>query len=142
MNAEILTCDPPVDLSGKALKFECKVALVKLTHDKINSYGTIEDKYNLKYYTLRKYFRKVRNGLPMFETSGRPPRLDEQSVEILRTIITMNRITEKAQIYKNIREQNKETMKRRYPNGIPAHVKQNLPMSTVRLYATTLLAMV
>lgn len=49
MNAEILTCDPLINLSGKALKIDCKVALVNLTHDGFNSYGVIEDKFNLKY---------------------------------------------------------------------------------------------
>ena len=109
MNAEILTSNRPVNLCGKALKYDCKLALVNLTHDGNNSYGTIEDKYNLKYQTLRKYFKKVRKGLPMFETSGRPPKLDEQSVDVLRYLLSTGQVTDKAHLHKNIRAQNIET---------------------------------
>ena len=108
MNAEILSSNPPANLSGVPLKHDCKVALVNLTHDGINTYGMVQYKYNLRYPTLKKYFQKVRKGLPMFETSGRPPRLDEISVQFLVSHLASCNITEKADLYKIIREQNKE----------------------------------
>jgi transposase len=77
MNADLGTL-PATNLSGRALQASVKRKLVEETHAEGSNYEMVMEKYNLGHDALRKYYKRVNRGLPMFAEGGRPTRLDDE----------------------------------------------------------------
>jgi transposase len=140
MNIIDLSSQPPPNLSGMELESDVKRRLVDETHERDSSYNQVMEKYKIKYYTLRKYFKRVNNGLPIYKSGGRPGKIDELSQEKIVEYMNENRNFDKLFIHKLIREETKETLHRRYPMGIPVNVRQKISKLCVREWTKTLIS--
>ncbi len=75
----------------------------------------------------------------MFETGGRPGKLDRESQQNIRRKIRFEIGWDKMDIHCEIRSEWQKTLSRQYPNGIPLSVSTKISKSTVRRWATKLL---
>ncbi len=135
-----LDSNPPPNLLGAKLTSAAKKKLVEKSHKHDSCYQFIMDRYNVKYYTLRKYFKKDTKGLPTFETGGRPTKLDRESQQNIKNYMMFENNWNKMNIHQQIRSELKLTLSRRYPKGIPANVCCKISKSTVTRCATKLMA--
>lgn len=131
---------PPPDLKGKPLQTSLKRKLVEETHRKGSNYEIVMEKYNLGYEALRKYYKRVHRGLPVFETGGRPAKLDSESLQSIHIFMHQNAGFAKMDIHALIRAEVPKTMGRRYPGGIPSTASQKVSKSGVRRWAQLLIS--
>lgn len=122
-----------------SFKSDFKKRLVDESHKVDSCYAFVTDKYNVKHYTLRKYYKRVSRGLPTFETGGRPKKLDQESVESIKRYMANQEWT-KMSVHAEIRKEISLTARRRYPKGIPEGVKVNISKSSVRMWAATFIS--
>lgn len=142
VEASVMSNSNPAPRSNpgrKSYKSEFKKRLVEESHKVDSCYDFVTDKYDVKHYTLRKYYRQVSRGLPMYETSGRPAKLDHESVENIRIHMASEGWT-KMSVHAQIRKEILQTANRRYPHGLPEGAKVSISKSSVRNWAATLIA--
>ncbi len=140
MNVLDLDSNPPPNLFGESLSSAVKKSLVEKCHKHDSCYHFITSKYNVKYYTLRKYFKKDRKGLPTFESGGRPTKLDQESQQNIKIFMRLKNNWDKMDIHEQIRSELKLTLSRRYPKGVPTNTCTKISKSTVRRWATKFVA--
>jgi hypothetical protein len=112
MDAENLNLQPPPNLMGRPLSSAVKRALVAKTQCVHSTYVDVMDKYNVRYYTLRKYYKRINRGLPTYEKDGRPTVIDQISQEEVMLYMTYNPGFNKLTIHGKIREEMKKTLNR------------------------------
>lgn len=145
MSEEVVACDspnlgsqPPPNLRGRPLKRATKASLVDEAHKVGSCYEFVTDKYSIKHNTLRKYYKRVTRGLPIFEVAGRPTKLDQESVEKIGNFMRNNQWI-KLGIHALIRSEIHQTARRRYPNGIPTSVRVSISSTSVQNWASILI---
>jgi hypothetical protein len=130
---------PAPNLRGKPLKSAAKKLLVEECHRGDSCYEFVTDKYKVKHYALRKYYIRTSRGLPMFETGGRPTKLDNESVEFIMNYLAEEEGNEKY-VHSLIRREMRRTLDRRYPLGIPKTVPVSISKATVYRWSIKLIS--
>lgn len=141
MDLSQLDLVPPPNLLSIPLSIGCKKKLVEKTQQADSCYLFVMNKYNVKYYTLRKYYKKVRKDLPMFESGGRPGRLDLISCDFILNFMAHTEAWDKYDIHDRIRQEVLATLMRRYPNGNAPQGTVKASQATVRRWASKLITL-
>jgi transposase len=109
-------------------------------HDQ--TFRKVAMRHNLGYERLRKYAKCINKGIPMYERDGRPPKLDNESVQAIVVSLQQNGNVETSLIYQLIREENKKTFTRRYPNTLVDKSKVRVSRRTVQRWTEKILNLI
>lgn len=102
------------DLRNRPIDIETKRRLVEVSYQPTSSVGKAAKKAHLKPATVKKYRWLMSKDFPMFETHGRPPKLDEISVRDLLGKIMSGECSNRQTLQHEIRQEAKKTHIRRY----------------------------
>ena len=95
---------------------------------------------NIKYKTALKYSSRVRKGLPLFESVGRPPILDEISLRELREFVASNKDTvTRVELSVLIKSKFKETCNRRCRKPLDNNIDKKISKTMLWQYRKMLL---
>jgi transposase len=98
------------------LKDDKKRRLVDLYQHHGYSLHSVADAYKVHPERIVHFSKRMKKGLPLFEVGGRPPKLDEISVQSAVSHLLAHPTTDRYQIYALVREECKKTAIRRFPN--------------------------
>lgn len=102
------------DLRNRRIDIETKKRLVQVSYQSTSSVGKAARKAHLKPATVKKYRWMISKDYPMYETHGRPPKLDQISINDLIQKIMSLECCDRATLQREIRQEAKKTHIRRY----------------------------
>lgn len=126
---------PPPNLSLMKLDVLTKQQLIAEVVKKRPGFKIIHEKYSIPFFTLKKYSKRIRKGLPLFYDGGRPPALDDISVSKLRQLYGNVESYQKSSLYPHIQHEYNETLRRCYPSGVSGHIRRKVSRSTMYRWA-------
>jgi len=129
----------PSSNSNKSYSWEQKKIMVHEIRNSVLGYNFAMDKYGINYWALRKYTKALNKQLPMFETKGRPCKFDEISVAKVNLFLSSRMDAEASDLYGFLKQEWKETLTRRYTNGIPNNVNSRISKTSLWRWSRKLL---
>ena len=132
--------DNVFDVRTKRLTNQEKEWLANQFINGVCSAKELHERYKVPISQLYKYVNKIQNGDTLYEKSGRPFKLDNQSIQALNDALVENRNMQEDELRQRIRSEYLNTIKRKNPNLKPnllrkVKVLKNL---TIRRYAKNL----
>ena len=106
-----------VDLSNYPVLISQKEWLARQINGRNQSASELSRKYSLPPFKLRRWARRLKEGLQLFKSPGRPRCLDQISISEATIFFADNPNTTYRQLKKNVRAKGKETLRRRYPTA-------------------------
>jgi transposase len=116
-----------------------KRRLVELYQVEGYSLQSVADCYDVHPERIQYFAKRIKKGLPLFKETGRPPKLDTESVESILQQLRQTPTMSKLQIHQLVRQENKNTFARRYPHEALSATKQKISSLTVRRWTEKLL---
>ena len=138
MNVIDLNANPAPCLNGVPMARETKKELLEIAHKKGSSYKHVTEKYNLKYNTLRGYYKRFKHDRSFQMNRGRPCKLDDESCSKILNWMSDNPDWERSDIRLKIKEEVVSTDVRRFPDGFQVGYFTKVCRNTVGVYATML----
>jgi DNA-binding CsgD family transcriptional regulator len=122
------------------LENSSKLEFVDIARQSGSSIYQTANTFGINYSTLKKYGRHLTRGKPLFESDGRPSKLDEISKDDIRASMAENG-SNPAYVRSLIRAECLKTARRRYPHGPPPR-SAFISKSSVRKYLRELMRQV
>ncbi len=129
------------DLSNCILTIEMKKRLVEEVFKAGSSFRIVANKVNLRRDRVISFRKKLLKGRSLFESVGRPAKLDKTSVSKILNAMRMSPVTSEADLYPLIRDETVQTFIRRYPNAEVTRKAVRIPKPSVVRWAKKLFGM-
>jgi transposase len=134
----------PIDLRRRELTLSEKKWLASAFITGEMTAKDLHEKYKVAYSALHKYVKQVKNGGVLYDKPGQPRKLDKTSMLALVNILKTTPEIEDSSMRDSIRNEYRETLKRRFPDEAEVDRKKRKALSyaSVVNYSTQLRAYV